>query len=36
MVKKETRDENGEDVFSLTRRGEMLADELIAKVAGRQ
>jgi hypothetical protein len=32
IVKKEDRNENNEDLFSLTRRGEMLADELITKV----
>lgn len=32
VVKKEGKNENDDDVFSLTRRGEMLADQLIAKV----
>ena len=32
VVRKEGKNENDEDVFSLTRRGEMLADELIAKL----
>ena len=32
IVKKEDRNEKNEDLFSLTRRGEMLADELITKV----
>lgn len=32
IVKKEGKNEKGEDLFSLTKRGEMLADELITKV----
>ena len=32
VVKKEGKNENDEAAFSLTRRGEMLADELIAKL----
>ena len=31
IVKKEDKNEKNEDSFSLTKRGEMLADELIAK-----
>lgn len=31
IVKKEAKNEKNEDLFSLTKRGEMLADELIAK-----
>ena len=31
IVKKEDKDEKNEDSFSLTKRGDMLADELIAK-----
>ena len=32
IVKKEGKNEMNEDLFSLTKRGEMLADELITKV----
>lgn len=32
IVKKEDKNEKNEDLFSLTKRGEMLADELITKV----
>ena len=32
IVKKEDKNEKNEDLFSLTKRGEMLANELIAKV----
>lgn len=32
IVKKDDKNENDEDYFSLTKRGEMLAEELIARV----
>ena len=32
IIKKEDKNEKNEDLFSLTRRGEMLAEDLIAKV----
>lgn len=31
VKKEEARDEKNEDLFSLTKRGEMMAEELIAK-----